>query len=321
MIAVKALRKEFFVAETLPGPFGAVRSLLSRKGRTVTAVEEINFQISPGEFVGYIGPNGAGKSTTIKMLTGILHPTSGSVQVLGHSPQQERQQVVRQIGVVFGQRSQLWWDLPLIESFELLAVMYQVPRQNYHRMLNSCNDLLQLGQFWDTPVRKLSLGQRMRGEIAAALLHQPQILFLDEPTIGLDVVAKQAIRTFLQQINRQGVTVLLTTHDLRDIERLCQRVMVINHGRILLDGTIDQLLTQIGVESVMIVDFARPLPLMEPMQNGIKLQWVSATRAVVHFDRSRHTANGLLQRLSELGEIRDLRITEPDIESAVARLF
>lgn len=320
MIIVENLKKDFFVPEILPGPFGTIRSLLSRKGKTVTAVDDVSFQISQGEFVGYIGPNGAGKSTTIKMLTGILHPTAGNVSVLGHSPQRDRQRVVGQIGVVFGQRSQLWWDLPLRESFELLAAMYQVPTERYNAMLHAFDDLLQLGQFWQTPVRKLSLGQRMRGEIAAALLHEPRILFLDEPTIGLDVVAKQAIREFLQEVNQQGVTVLLTTHDLRDIERLCQRVMVINHGKILLDGSIEQLYSQIGEESTLIVDFDGPAAAPS-LANGLQITWESNRRALIKFDRSYYTPNDLLRLMSELGEIRDLHIVEPDIESAVSRLF
>lgn len=320
MITVENLKKDFFVPEILPGPFGTVRSLMSRKGKNVTAVDNISFQITPGEFVGYIGPNGAGKSTTIKMLTGILHPTAGQVSVLGYSPQRERQRVVGQIGVVFGQRSQLWWDLPLQESFELLAAMYQVPSERYNAMLHTFDDLLQLAQFWQTPVRKLSLGQRMRGEIAAALLHEPQILFLDEPTIGLDVVAKQAIREFLQEINKQGVTILLTTHDLRDIERLCQRVIVINHGKILLDGSIEHLYSQIGAESTLIVDFVEPLP-SPTLGNGLQITWESNSRASVKFDRSQYTPNDLLRLLSGLGEIRDLHIVEPDIESAVSKLF
>lgn len=320
MIAVENLRKEFFVPEILPGPFGTFRSLLSRRGKTVTAVDGISFQIAPGEFLGYIGPNGAGKSTTIKMLTGILHPTAGLVSVLGRSPQRERRQVVSQIGVVFGQRSQLWWDLPLQESFELLAAMYQVPEKRYKSMLRTFDELLHLSQFWQTPVRKLSLGQRMRGEIAAALLHAPRILFLDEPTIGLDVVAKQAIRKFLLEVNRQGITILLTTHDLRDIEQLCRRVIVINHGKILLDGSIEHLYSQIGAESTLIVDFSRPI-ITHTLINGLQVTWQNETRALVKFDRSRHTPNELLRLMAELGEIRDLHIVEPDIEHAVAKLF
>lgn len=288
MISVQDLKKDFFVPEILPGPFGTIRSLLSRKGKSVTAVDGISFQIKQGDFVGYIGPNGAGKSTTIKMLTGILHPSEGTVSVLGHSPQRERRQVVGQIGVVFGQRSQLWWDLPLQESFELLAAMYRVPKARYDRMLCTFDDRLQLSHFWQTPVRKLSLGQRMRGEIAAALLHGPKILFLDEPTIGLDVVAKQAIREFLQEINQQGVTVLLTTHDLRDIERLCRRVIVINHGKILLDGSIEHLYAQIGAESTLIVDFYEPI-LSPALNNGLQVTWESNSRALVKFDRSQYT--------------------------------
>lgn len=322
MIEAKGLRKEFFVPEPVKGAFGTIRSLLSRKGRTVVAVEDVSFHIRSGEFVGYIGPNGAGKSTTIKMLTGILHPTRGEVVVGGLSPQHERQKVVGRVGVVFGQRTQLWWDLPLCESFELLAAMYKVPAEQYRRLTDQFDDLLGLGGFWNTPVRKLSLGQRMRGDICAALLHQPDILFLDEPTIGLDVVAKAAIRGFLQEINGRGVTVLLTTHDLGDIEKLCQRVIVINHGRILLDGAIDEMKRQIGGTSQMIVDFQVPVDASAiNLQARLYVQQPEPRRLVLTFDRAEYSANQLLRALDALGEIKDLHLVEPDIEAAVTKLF
>lgn len=322
MIEVKNLRKEFFVAETLPGPLGAIRSLFMRKGHTVVAVDDISFDIQPGEFVGYIGPNGAGKSTTIKMLTGILHPTSGTVSVLGMSPQSERRKVVRHIGVVFGQRSQLWWDLPLYDSFELLAAMYGVPKARMLQLLDKYDSILGIGEFWRTPVRKLSLGQRMRGEICAALLHEPQILFLDEPTIGLDVVAKEAIRSFLQQINQQGVTIILTTHDLGDIEKLCQRVMVINRGTILFDGSLQQLHCELGELSRMAVDYEEPVDIAELVGcTQLAMNQVKPNRIEVAFDRSRVSANEILQILGQLGAIKDIHITEPDIETAITKLF
>lgn len=327
MIKVNNLRKEFFVPETLPGPFGALRSLLRRKGKTVVAVDGISFDISPGEFVGYIGPNGAGKSTTIKMLTGILHPTSGDVAINGLSPQESRKRVVRNIGVVFGQRSQLWWDLPLYESFELLGAMYGVPDKRLAYLLEKYDRMLDLKSFWNTPVRKLSLGQRMRGEICASLLHEPDILFLDEPTIGLDVVAKETIREFLREINNRGVTVLLTTHDLRDIEKLCHRVIVINSGRILFDGTIERLHRDIGVLSQLVVDFENHISLegfnlpARLKTAEIKAPGKDLKRVRIDFDRSVITASDLIQELGKLGAIKDIHIEEPDIEEAVAKLF
>ncbi|GGS89530.1 hypothetical protein GCM10010156_54940 [Planobispora rosea] len=213
-----------------------------RSRRTVHAVQDLSFTVEAGEFVGYLGPNGAGKSTTIKMLTGILAPTSGRIEVAGLDPLRRRTDLTRRIGVVFGQRTTLWWDLPLKDSFELVRHLYKVDRNDFRRRLDELADLLDLSGFLHTPVRQLSLGQRMRGDITAALLHDPAVLVLDEPTIGLDVVSKAAMRAFLGRLNAErGTTVLLTTHDLGDIEKLCRRVMLIHHGRLGFDGTLDDL--------------------------------------------------------------------------------
>ncbi|GAA0944482.1 ABC transporter ATP-binding protein [Nonomuraea longicatena] len=223
---------------------------LDRAGRSfkvrrevVHAVRELSFTVGAGEFVGYLGPNGAGKSTTIKMLCGILTPTSGRVRVAGLDPSRKRIKVARRIGVVFGQRTTLWWDLPLKDSFELVRLLYKVDRKAFRERLDELIDTLDLSGFLRTPVRQLSLGQRMRGDLTAALLHAPEVLVLDEPTIGLDVVSKNSIRDFLRRLNAErGTTVLLTTHDLDDIERLCRRVMVIDRGALAFDGTLDDLL-------------------------------------------------------------------------------
>ncbi|ACZ86373.1 ABC transporter ATP-binding protein [Streptosporangium roseum] len=221
-----------------------------RARKTVHAVQDLSFTVEAGEFVGYLGPNGAGKSTTIKMLTGILAPTSGRIQVAGLDPSRRRTALARKIGVVFGQRTTLWWDLPLKDSFELIRHLYKVDRVLFRRRLDELTGLLDLAGFMNTPVRQLSLGQRMRGDITAALLHSPAVLVLDEPTIGLDVVSKAAMREFLRRLNADhGTTVLLTTHDLGDIERLCRRVMLIDHGRLTFDGTLDDLRATVPEET------------------------------------------------------------------------
>jgi ABC-2 type transport system ATP-binding protein len=222
------------------------------KRRVVHAVRDLSFRVEPGEFVGYLGPNGAGKSTTIKMLCGILTPTSGRVRVAGLDPSRRRTTLARRIGVVFGQRTTLWWDLPLGDSFELIRLLYKVDRKLFAARLDELTETLDLGAFVRTPVRQLSLGQRMRGDLAAALLHAPDVLVLDEPTIGLDVVSKAGIRAFLQRLNTErGTTVLLTTHDLGDIERLCRRVMLIDHGRLAFDGTLDDLMATAPEQSTI----------------------------------------------------------------------
>ena len=246
-IDAQGLTKEFKVYKSRSGLFGAFRDLLDRKYRMIRAVSGINLQIEPGEMVGYIGENGAGKSTTIKMLTGILQPTAGELRVNGYDPHREREAFVRTIGVVFGQRSQLWWDIAVKESFRLLQKVYRVPEEQYRKHISRIIDVLEIGSLLDQPVRKLSLGQRMRCELAAALIHRPSLLFLDEPTIGLDVLVKENIRRFLREINQEyGTTVLLTTHDLSDIEALCNRVIMLDSGSIIYDGDLERLHTEWG---------------------------------------------------------------------------
>jgi ABC-2 type transport system ATP-binding protein len=240
IIEVRELRKHFRVPVRKTGRLAAMRTLFSLKRTSTIAVDGVTFSIDKREMVGYVGPNGAGKSTTIKMLTGILAPSSGEVEVLGLVPQRDRTRLARQIGVVFGQKTQLWWDVPVIESLRLLKEIYQIPTTTYQANLELFDELLDLREFQDTPVRQLSLGQRMRSDLVAALLHNPDILFLDEPTIGMDVVAKDRFRFFLHQLNSQRqVTVLLTTHDMSDIEKICDRMMIIDRGRIIYDGAID----------------------------------------------------------------------------------
>lgn len=242
MIQVEHLRKTFRVAKRSAGFGNAVKALFSREYEEIRALDDVTFRIEDGETVGYIGPNGAGKSSTIKILSGILTPDSGVCLVDGRIPWKNRQAHVAQIGVVFGQRSQLWWDVPVIDSFELIRDIYAVPEATYKRNLRDLTDLLNLTELLKTPARSLSLGQRMRCEIAASLLHDPHILFLDEPTIGLDAVSKLAVRDFILDMNRtRGTTVILTTHDMQDVEALAKRVILIGKGRILLDGTLDDI--------------------------------------------------------------------------------
>ncbi len=303
-IEVNHMSKPFKTPVVREGPWAGLRTLFSREYRVKEAVRDISFSIEPGEFVGYIGPNGAGKSTTIKMLTGIRHPTSGTVRIGGDSPHRDRRRVVRRLGVVFGQRSQLWWDLPVKDSFDILAEMYRVESSVKRRRLKELSDLLDLREFWETPVRKLSLGQRMRADLAAALLHDPDLLFLDEPTIGLDVSAKRNIRAFLKTLNRDfGKTVLLTTHDMDDIEQLCGRVMVINHGRLAYDGTTRQLREMIGLPTVIRGAFHIPAP-SETESLPFRIAETSESGVVIEGNRQDAKAMDMLRELSRWGETR-----------------
>ncbi len=300
---------------------GGIRALVSRGTRAVRAVDSISFAIAPGEMVGYVGPNGAGKSTTIKMLTGILVPTAGQVRVAGLDPTRQRRVLAARIGAVFGQRTQLWWDLPLIDSLELLRHIYRVPAARFAENLVAFRDILGLDEFLQTPVRQLSLGQKMRGDLAAALLHDPDILYLDEPTIGLDVVAKGRIREFLLEINRtRGVTVLLTTHDMADIAHLCARMMIIDHGHLLYDGSVEAIRDRYGTERTLVVDLETDesgplagLPAEEVRADGLR-RWLRFRRADV-------TAAELIAMVSARYGIRDLTIEEPEIEDIVRRIY
>ncbi len=329
IISARNLTKTFWRRTQRSGMLGALRGLADRGGTEVTAVDGVSFDIPAGATVGYIGPNGAGKSTTIKMLTGILVPSSGEVSVAGHTPWTERRRLAQKIGVVFGQRTQLWWDLPLSESLELLRFMYKVPAERFAANLTRATELLDLGPFWQTPVRQLSLGQRMRGDLAAALLHEPPILYLDEPTIGLDIVAKTRIREYLSELNREtGVTILLTTHDLADIERLCKRIVVIDHGRIVHDGDLDALRAQYSSGRLLTLDFddvpdlSSLSDLSEPGRPAdIDLVSQEGPRVKVAFDRQRRSAPEVLTIMGEFGTIRDMSIDEPAIDDVIRDLY
>jgi ABC-2 type transport system ATP-binding protein len=290
-----------------------------RTAHTVEAVKDLSFTVDRGEMVGYIGPNGAGKSTTVKMLTGILVPTAGRLSVAGIDPSRARVELTRRIGVVFGQRTTLWWDLPLRDSFDLLRRIYRVDAARFRRNLDDFCELLDLGDLLDTPVRQLSLGQRMRGDIAAALLHDPEILYLDEPTIGLDVVSKGRLREFLRRINAErDVTLLLTTHDLQDIEQLCSRVMVIDHGSLVYDGALAGLHAQGSSTRTLVVDLVDEAgPIEVP---GATVRRVEGPRQWLSFPADASAAP-VVAAVAASYAVADLSIQEPDIEDVIRQIY
>ena len=312
IIELEGVRKDFAVHR----PAGRLR----RERAVVHAVDGITFAVEAGTILGYIGPNGAGKSTTVKMLTGILVPTTGRVRVAGLEPSRQRIELARRIGVMFGQRVQLWWDLPLIESFELLRHIYRVSAERYGARLRELREVLELDAFLQRPVRQLSLGERIRGELAVAMLHEPEILFLDEPTIGLDVVARQRVRELLVRENREhGLTVLLTTHDLGDIERLSSRMLIIDHGRIVYDGDVETLKERYGSERILVVDLIEPAPPL--VVEGGRVIRVEGPRQWIAFERARTSAAQLTAAVMAKAPVRDLAIEEPDIEDVVRRIY
>jgi ABC-2 type transport system ATP-binding protein len=316
-IVVEDLRKAFRIAERKAGLLGALKGLARRKYRTVNALDGISFTVEAGELVGYIGPNGAGKSTTVKVLGGIMVPDSGRCEVNGRVPWKQRIAHVAQLGVVFGQRTQLWWDLPVVESFELLRDIYRVQPEAYRKKRDELIEVLAIADLLDTPVRQLSLGQRMRCDLAAALLHAPPILFLDEPTIGLDAVSKLAVRDFVKRLNRDGVTVLLTTHDMDDIEALCTRVMVIGSGKILSDGTLPELRRKVTRERWLTIDLDDEWT-DEPDTTVVRRD---GERVVLAFDPETLAPAELIRRIASKHAVRDLFVENPPIETIIARLY
>lgn len=320
MIALQGINKSFKVARRTAGVRQAVKALFTREHTIVEALHNISFDISPGEIVGYIGPNGAGKSTTIKVMSGILVPDNGSCKILGYTPWQDRAAYVRNIGVVFGQRTQLWWDVPVIDSFELLRDIYKIPADAYRTNLAMLTESLSLTDILQTPVRQLSLGQRMRCEIAASLLHDPKILFLDEPTIGLDAASKIAVRQFIKRINKErGVTVILTTHDMNDIEALADRILMIGKGTLLYDGTLNDLRGRFGSNRIVTVDYREH---NEPVHiDGVRcLSW-SPERAVYSMDIDATPVASVIARLSEQVEVVDLEVGTTPVEELVLELY
>ena len=320
-IVVENLTRTFRVAERRAGTLGAVAGLVRRRERVVRALDDVSFEIGSGEIVGYLGPNGAGKSTTVKILAGILVPDSGSCRVGDRVPWQDRRAHVARIGVVFGQRTQLWWDLPVVESFDLLRSIYRCDAGAFAARLEELVEMLDLAPLLDVPVRQLSLGQRMRCDLAAALLHAPDVLFLDEPTIGLDAVAKLAVRDFVRRQNaRYGTTVILTTHDMDDIEALAERILLIDGGRVATDTTLSALRERHGTDRRLIVDLdAVPEPV--PEIPGLTLQRRDGARLHFAFDARDLPTTDAIARLSSVVPIRDLVVESLPVEELIARVY
>ena len=336
MIEVEELCKTFRVTRRRSGLLGGLRSVVNPEVRSVPAVNDLSLTVERGEIIGLIGPNGAGKSTTIKMMTGILTPTSGRVCVAGLVPMRQRRELAARIGVVFGQRTQLWWDLPLLDSLHLLRFLYRVPEERYNANLKRLCMMLDLDEFMHTPVRQLSLGQRMRGDLAAALLHDPELLYLDEPTIGLDVVAKARIREFLLSINAEReTTILLTTHDMDDVETLCPRMLIIDHGCKLYDGTVADIRARFGGERILIavLDAAETAalppgddgqPVLQELPAGVRQVKADGPRFWLSFgngDSGTVPAHELVAWLGARYRLRDVTFQEPEIEDVIRRIY
>ncbi len=320
MIKLSGISKTFKIATRQAGAMAAFKSLFHREYRFVEALRSVSFQVDEGEIVGYIGPNGAGKSTSIKVMSGILVPDVGEADIMGCCPWKDRAEYVKHIGVVFGQRTQLWWDVPVIDSYELLRDIYKVPQAEYKRNLDQLDGALNLSEILNTPLRSLSLGQRMRAEIACSLLHSPKILFLDEPTIGLDAVSKLAVRQFIKDVNRRRqLTVILTTHDMNDIDALTDRVILIGKGTILRDGSMSQLKRDFDSYRTLTVTFSRHEERVGIPHAQI-VDW-SPERAVYKVDTEKTSVSSVLSQLSQTLDIQDMTSESRPIEEVIARLY
>ncbi|MDF2987773.1 MAG: transporter [Eubacterium sp.] len=320
MITVEGLCKTFKVAKRSAGLRAAAKSLFKREYSEIEALRDISFNIGEGEIVGYIGPNGAGKSTTIKVMSGILVPDGGRCEIMGRTPWNERIAHVKNIGVVFGQRSQLWWDVPVIDSYELLKDIYKIPSKEYTRNFDMLIETLDISNIINIPVRQLSLGQRMRCEIAASLLHSPRLLFLDEPTIGLDAASKLAVRKFIKNINlERKVTVILTTHDMNDIEALAERILLIGKGRILFDGKLNALRNRFGSYKTITADCLENNDMFSP--EGTKILSRTPEKVTLQVDTARVGVSQVISTLSERLEIMDITVENPPIEEIMVELY
>ncbi|MEN9562171.1 MAG: hypothetical protein RIR73_415 [Chloroflexota bacterium] len=321
VIEVNDLSKAFQVPKKEPGLIGAAKGLFRPRYENKKAVDQLNFQVEAGEIVGYIGVNGAGKSTTIKMLTGILMPSGGTVRVLGRDPHRQRVENAREIGVVFGQRTQLWWDLALIESLNLIAKIYDVPPARYKMALEQFTETLELADLLNVPVRNMSLGQKMRSELAAALIHQPKVVYLDEPTIGLDLIVKERIRHFIkQECGSKGMTVMLTTHDLGDIEELCQRVIIIDSGHVIYDGPIATIKKRFGKFREITFETVEDVTRLS-LPDGAEILASEERKVQIRFDRTISTASQVAGAVMNQIEVKDFSLSEPDLADIVKQIY
>lgn len=321
MIKVLNLKRTFKISKRTKGIIGAFENVFKPDYEIKKAVDDISFVIEDGQTVGFVGPNGAGKSTTVKMLSGILHPSSGEININGFVPYRDRKRFVKSIGVVFGQKSQLWNDLPIVDTFDLLKHIYKIPDAVYKRNMDMFNDMLELYKFEKQSVRQLSLGQRMRADIVAAFLHNPDVVFLDEPTIGLDVVAKEKIREFITTINRErGTTLLFTTHDMQDIEKTCKRIIIIDHGKIIYDGNVSDIRREYGKERTLVIEFGQiyksivieGVTTLDDVENPYRKSFVFTNEVNVH---------KLIADISSEHIINDLTIKEPEIEGIIREIY
>ncbi len=322
-IEVNNISKAYRINKRGKGIPGMVANLFVPRYEMKQAVKNVSFQIEKGDMVGFIGPNGAGKSTTIKMLSGILHPDSGEIRVNGFIPYKQRKDYVGSIGVVFGQRSQLQWDLPVIDSFELLKAIYRIPQEKYDKNLNRFVEMLDMGGFLQQPVRQLSLGQRMRADIVAALLHSPEIVFFDEPTIGVDVVGKETIRNFIKELNQEDkVTMLFTTHDMQDIEKVCEKLIVIDKGEKIYDGSLLGIREKYGTTRQLDVEFAG-IEEVVPIANVevVELDELDGRKKRFVFENKQVQINELMNYLLQNYQVKDISISEPEIESIIRKIY
>lgn len=315
IIEVKNISKSYHVVSKAAGLKGAVRGLFKKESKEIPAVKDLNFNIKPGEIVGFIGPNGAGKSTTIKMMCGILTPSGGEILIGGKNIQKNRKEVVKNIGVIFGQRTQLNWDLRLGESFELLKHIYQIDQSKYEENLQVMDSILGIKELLDKPVRQMSLGQRVKGDLVAAMLHSPEVLFLDEPTIGLDISSKYALRKFVKEINeKSGTTIILTTHDLGDIEQLCDRIIIINHGKLVEDGNLSEIVNRIAPYKTLAVEYYNE---EIPRHDKCEMVEKDGNYAKYRFEKNEITAAKLIEELSAKAKIKDVSIEEAGIDDII----
>jgi ABC-2 type transport system ATP-binding protein len=321
IIEVKGLNKEFKSAKREPSLKGYFKTLLSRKSEIKKALNDVDLEVNEGEFLGIIGPNGAGKSTLIKILTGVLTPSSGKALVMNMAPYEQRLKYTKNIGVVFGQRTQLWWDLPVKDSFELLKHIFSIPEEVFKENIDNFSRILDIDKYLKTPVRKLSLGERMRCDLAASLLHNPKIVYLDEPTIGLDVEAKHRIREFLKELNKKGVTIILTTHDMGDVEELCPRIIIIDKGKKIFDGPLKDIKKKFGKERILVVEFHDNINKDELKFDGVKLLESDTNTFKFLIDTNKTSVSDIAKKIFSKYSVHDISIEETEIEVIIREIY